>query len=440
MYDWSLDCAQGAAVIDIYLTNNTSLPIEVSSSLSVPARNTKVMASVPLFSSGESRKWISIKTGFAKSPDLQVYLYQSGGNLRDYAVQIYDGSKSLKSETLPGTEVHLEENSLHIVIDYAFEPWMKLLPATKRLDQLTLPGTHDSATWAMNAPSRCHSLTLEEQLYLGIRYFDIRVSTGSTKLQVVHASGATSYTLFRVATIFRDFLSGASGPDGTEETVVMQLKVDDGDDNDETGKRLIRRLKSSFSGTKIKHLHLEPLGLNGNVKTLGDLRGKLVLMRRFEHAEDDQSGTPVKYFVTKDVYQNWRARPSGTTWPQAFDASPDRFEWCDPGAGEIDYRNRHGLSFRIQDNYTAVKETKWTIVKNLLNDTVAGKLPDAWYLNFTSAAGNGPETVANYVNPGVATWLLEAAKRSGLPRYGTILMDFPTLMMIRMLIQKNFMK
>jgi hypothetical protein len=80
-------------------------------------------------------------------------------------------------------------------------------------------------------------------------------------------------------------------------------------------------------------------------------------------------------------------------------------------------------------------------VRNLLDDTAhVGKLPNSWYLNFTSAAYNGPESTADYVNPLVEDWLEEANKDSSLPRYGTILMDFPTLTMIRRLIAKNFIR
>jgi hypothetical protein len=346
-------------MINIFVANKTSLPVRLPRDLllgrapdmTIEPGGPMMIGSVATPDSVEMPMWIPLQTGNAKSYDLQIYLHLSGGGVPDYAVQVYDGGKSRKSETLPGTEVRLDGDRLDIVIDYAFEPWMKLLADDKRLDQLTIPGTHDSATWDLSAPSRCQYLTLEEQLYLGIRYFDIRVDTSDSKLKIVHASAETDYTLGDVAGIFRDFLTGAGGPDGTQETVVMQLKVDAGDDTEATGRRLLTRIKGRFGAEHRDKLYLEPLGLHGTIKTLVDLRGKLVLMRRFEHDEDDESGTPVKYFVPQPVYEKWQQAKVRLPWPATFDRSGERFEWCDPGTGEIEYRNRHGLSFRIQDRY-----------------------------------------------------------------------------------------
>ena len=427
----------------IHVTNNTSGPLWVPSDLKgkKPGQTTieqkdgaRLIGGIAPAPGLVSHAWIPLRTCYTKGYDLQIYLCQSSKGVSDYAVQVYDGGKSRKSETLPGTRVWLDGKNLHVAIDYAFEPWMKLLTDDKRLDQLTIPGTHDSGTWDSSNYDQCQHLTIEEQLYLGVRYFDIRVDTGS-QLDIVHAGNKTSYTLGQVASIFRDFLTGKSGPDGTQEIVVMQLKVDSGDDDATTGERILHKLELHCGA---KALYRTPLGLSGTIETLGDLRGKLVLLRRFEHEEDDNSGTPVKYFVPQSVYARWEQAT-----PATFDASPEKFEWCDPGTGEIEYRNRHGLSFRIQDNYETTKEIKWNIVCGVLDDTVHHRLlPHSWYLNFTSTApGDDPETMAGYVNPRVEEWLDAAVNReNSLPRYGTILMDFPTLNMIRRLMQKNFIR
>lgn len=49
--------------------------------------------------------------------------------------------------------------------------------AVQKITSLTIPGTHDSATMNAdaNAVSRTQSLTVAEQLYAGVRYFDIRL-------------------------------------------------------------------------------------------------------------------------------------------------------------------------------------------------------------------------------------------------------------------------
>lgn len=47
--------------------------------------------------------------------------------------------------------------------------------ATKPINQIMIPGSHDSGTYGMGTGARTQSLTIGEQLEIGIRYFDFRV-------------------------------------------------------------------------------------------------------------------------------------------------------------------------------------------------------------------------------------------------------------------------
>ena len=54
--------------------------------------------------------------------------------------------------------------------------WMAALSDTATIDQLNIPGTHDSGTSNLNANyHNTNSLNISEQLQMGIRYFDIRL-------------------------------------------------------------------------------------------------------------------------------------------------------------------------------------------------------------------------------------------------------------------------
>lgn len=55
--------------------------------------------------------------------------------------------------------------------------WMLTLPSTKTLDQLSLPGTHDSGTFPGNSGpwATTQTMTIREQLVSGIRWLDIRL-------------------------------------------------------------------------------------------------------------------------------------------------------------------------------------------------------------------------------------------------------------------------
>jgi len=61
-------------------------------------------------------------------------------------------------------------------IDYSNEDWMADLPDSRRLSELSIPGTHDTMSLHGNWYTKCQSMSLSEQLKAGIRAFDIRLA------------------------------------------------------------------------------------------------------------------------------------------------------------------------------------------------------------------------------------------------------------------------
>jgi hypothetical protein len=57
------------------------------------------------------------------------------------------------------------------------------------LSEINIAGTHDSSTAfvSMENMARCQSLTVKEQLDMGIRLFDIRLSKSGDEFYLVHA-------------------------------------------------------------------------------------------------------------------------------------------------------------------------------------------------------------------------------------------------------------
>jgi hypothetical protein len=68
--------------------------------------------------------------------------------------------------------------------------WMSAVPQDRTLFDLTLPGTHHSASCSISSSSfstaicrrnaQCQSLTITQQLHAGVRSFDVRLRLGST--------------------------------------------------------------------------------------------------------------------------------------------------------------------------------------------------------------------------------------------------------------------
>ncbi|XXF81179.1 phosphatidylinositol-specific phospholipase C domain-containing protein [Myxococcaceae bacterium GXIMD 01537] len=313
--------------------------------------------------------------------------------------------------------------------------WMSKLPADRMLHQITIPGTHDSATHELYYPSKTQNATVPEQLKMGVRYFDIRLDGSTSGLRVVHGgawgSGNTSYYLGDIAKMFHDFLVD---PASSQETLVVQLKYDRWDlTNYHSG--VLKILRTAF-GAEQNRLFLKPIRADNTIPTLADLRGKLVVLRRYNIDSNEEAAdacTPVKMFANGSDYNAWNANPAGHTWQSVFETL--KFEWPDKGSNPSDYRNRHGLSFVIQDAYTDAPADKATKVLAFIEASGRSTGPDSWFLNFASTEDPGKS--AESINPAL-TQKLGALPKHPTHGYGTILMDFVTDSLVNSVIAANF--
>ncbi|KAK5123137.1 hypothetical protein LTR85_003335 [Meristemomyces frigidus] len=160
--------------------------------------------------------------------------------------------------------------------------WMKEFKDETPLSGLSIPGTHNSPTCHKALPSvRCQAVTPREQLNNGVRFFDIRVQPGSPEdakdetLTLVHGVFPISLTgpkKFRgLVTEVQDFLKA-----NPTESVIMSVKRE-GTGN-ATDQQLSNILKDHY--TNPQEWWTQP-----HVPSLGEARGKIVLMRRFALAD-----------------------------------------------------------------------------------------------------------------------------------------------------------
>ena len=157
--------------------------------------------------------------------------------------------------------------------------WMARLPDELPLCDIAIPGTHDSATQYVQLAyfSRCQSLGIAGQLEAGARYLDIRLGTdGKTegfKLMHGFTSCKTGFfggalTLDRVLDDCFAFLDAHPG-----ETVLFAVKYEHGDLEIPA---VQTRLAAYIAQRPEKWL------LTDAIPTLGEARGRLVLLRRWE--------------------------------------------------------------------------------------------------------------------------------------------------------------
>jgi hypothetical protein len=284
-----------------------------------------------------------------------------------------------------------------------------------KINQITLPGTHDTGTWSESGNPQCQSMDLRHQLNAGIRFLDIRVellsNIGDEDMRIYHGVMPTDYYLEKdIISACEAFL--ASNPD---ETVVMMVSRNThflDSIADWTWDQILKLLGGTpvddqyFSHLMAKILAGHTKILTGSaIPTVSDARGHIVLVTRYHQGPG--IALPVK-------------------------------QWPDDTTGRIQLP---GVDVEIQDMYKfgglvnnpGKVDNKWKVVEPHLDAArrVGNNDPSTWYINFTSGSGFpgnfNPDDMAkgighqNGINARLADYLGKHPKGY----YGTVMMDYP---------------
>lgn len=216
--------------------------------------------------------------------------------------------------------------------------WMKDIADDRHLSELSIPGTHDSASLYGGDLVETQSWSLREQLDAGVRFLDIRCRHIEDVFTIHHGRVYQNINFGDVIQTVREFLDAHP-----TETVVMRVKAEYDPENN----------TRSFASTYLdRYVDPDPhlWYRESSIPTLGAVRRKIVLLT--EEAGIDGIG-----WGTLDMQDDYSV-------PTTFDIP-----------------------------------AKWSAVKAQLDDARAGNL-DTWYVNFSSGAGGGayPYTIARSVN------------------------------------------
>ena len=148
--------------------------------------------------------------------------------------------------------------------------WMSKVDDSAALSSLTIPGSHDSmARTAMGGLSgECQYLDLDSQLNAGIRFLDIRLENKEKDLRAVHGFIDQGTNFSSIERTIETFLKN-----NPSEGLIVSIK----DEN--------RKNPSQFQPVLVPYLN-PTYWLLGNTlpSTLGEIRGKVVLLSRFENS------------------------------------------------------------------------------------------------------------------------------------------------------------
>lgn len=293
---------------------------------------------------------------------------------------------------LTGVYIH-EENFLTLYSSSDLPCWMRYLKNETPLSALSIPGTHNSPTCHTALPSvRCQAVSPKEQLDNGVRFFDVRVRPDDPdRLELVHGVFPISLTGPKH---FRALLGDiyAFLDRNPSETLILSLKREGiGNGTDEQLGRMLRRYYTE--GANARRWYVEP-----RIPTLGEARGRIVLIRRF-CIDDDM-----------------RALHNGQGW--ALEAE----RWADNTA--CDY---HGV-VAVQDFYEVLEtnlikdkirvaqehlkraESTICMLPGITCDADHPPPPQPFYLNFLSASNFWkqscwPSQIAEKLNPAMVSFL-----------------------------------
>lgn len=227
--------------------------------------------------------------------------------------------------------------------DYNGNDFLAKIDDNTPLSQILLPGTHDSGAtrdFFIPATARCQWMTIGEQLSAGVRYMDIRLTRVKGKLDVYHGPAYQGLSFEDVIADVLTFLE-----ENPTETLIMCIK-EESDAKGENG--AFEDMVKAVIDKRANQWFTE-----NRIPTLGEVRGKIVLMRRY-HAEANSS-TAI-----------------------GFDASSG---WAD----NTTFTLKNGdYSLACQDHYQ-LKNTqeKWESISNFFQQ-MKNTQPNTYYLNNTS--------------------------------------------------------
>ena len=333
--------------------------------------------------------------------------------------------------------------------------WMKYVDDNKFLDELSIPGTHDSGTCSVDNDTepqssqvKCQQDYIPTQLLEGIRYFDIRLGKGDDP-GIDHGDyyllkkDAYFMHLSDVIGYFKTFLN-----ENPTEALVMLVSRGNDEATDESvttafAKVLDDNPKLFYTSSRIPALH--------------EVRGKIVLLRRFRLAGNSVSG------------HTWGL--DLTEWDDKIKAHSDSATMClvqdargFEAAGETGDKEPYCTKVYAQDKYKLTGTDKLSWVDNALKETT-GRTHNkvdvvdddgakvqvqerCWSINYTSCTGlshgGNPFTSARVVNehlyksPYINPSGTEDTKSDYLKHIGIIASDFVDAALARSIYQRNY--
>ncbi|CEJ93627.1 hypothetical protein VHEMI09205 [[Torrubiella] hemipterigena] len=265
--------------------------------------------------------------------------------------------------------------------------WMKQISDSTPLVHMNIPGTHDSGTWNFTLPLmkdiyvdnnitdpqdfQCQQKSLADMLNSGIRFFDLRPALDPTRTYLTIWHGAVEASqLASIEDLMFAFYAWLDHH--PSETLLLSFQYQGGTIPGASHNKQFEQLMFDMltSPAAKKYIWQE----SGRLGTLGEVRGKIVLMKRFD----------IEFLAASQDIEI-----------PGLHLSPSR--WTDNGANiTLIYNDTTGATAYIEDNYeVGDPATNVTAADNIdikvkasvshLNFATNGNAPDDLFITFLSS-------------------------------------------------------
>ena len=153
-----------------------------------------------------------------------------------------------------------------------YADWMASLDDNTSLREVNMPGSHDSmALYSIgDLAGQCQSLSLKDQLNLGVRFLDIRLKEDNNKLKAVHGAVDQNASFKSIVKTVESFIEKHP-----QEFLIMSIKEETASSNSNL----------PFEDSLKTYLESDIYLKDNNIpEKVGDVRGKILLLSRYKNS------------------------------------------------------------------------------------------------------------------------------------------------------------
>lgn len=175
-------------------------------------------------------------------------------------------------------KINKKDVKINTDLNFSTKNWLSKIDDNVKINKINIPGSHDSAAYniPMSFKARCQEESITNQLNMGIRYLDIRLKNEKNGLFLSHGP-ITCFNNNREKYSFKDLLRECNNfiVKNKSEFIILNIK-------NERIKTTLNEFNEEIKKDVNSIIAEKTLYLEKDIPTLKDVRGKIIILRRYE--------------------------------------------------------------------------------------------------------------------------------------------------------------